>query len=84
MENIYGLENFDTRNITKMERIFNSCNSLKYLDLSNFDMSNVTSLEYLFKECFKLKQIKGLKKFNTSKVINMTGVFLNCLRMSKQ
>ena len=81
LENIYGLENFDTRNITKMERIFNSCNSLKYLDLSNFDMTNVTSLEYLFKECFKLKQIKGLKKFNTSKVINMTGVFLNCKKL---
>ena len=81
LENIYGLENFDTRNITKMESIFNSCNSLKYLDLSNFDMSNVTSLDYLFKECFKLKQIKGLKKFNTSKVINMTGVFLNCKKL---
>ena len=81
LQNIYGLEDFDTRNITKMNSVFNGCHSLKYLDLSKFDTSNTTSMEYIFNDCFRLKQIKGLKKFNTNKVTNMTGMFFRCKKL---
>ena len=32
----------------------------------------------MFLDCYKLKQIKGINKFNTSKVTNMLGMFQNC------
>ena len=32
----------------------------------------------MFNECNKLKEIKGLNKFNTSKVTSMSGMFQEC------
>ena len=32
----------------------------------------------MFRKCYKLREIKGLNKFNTSKVTNMIGMFNEC------
>ena len=32
----------------------------------------------MFNKCHKLKAIKGLTNLNTSKVINMSGIFQKC------
>ena len=37
----------------------------------------------LFSECHKLKEIKGIDKFNTSKVKGMRGMFNNCSSLKK-
>ena len=32
----------------------------------------------MFNECHKLKEIKGMNKFNTNQVTNMSGMFQSC------
>ena len=58
-----------------MNGMFAFCNELEYLDLSNFDTSNVINMNYMFLDCHKLKEIKGLNKFNTKNVIDISGMF---------
>ncbi len=55
--NIIGLENLDTSEVTNMSGMFNSCSSLKSLDLSSFDTSNVTSLNNMFNEMSNLQEL---------------------------
>ena len=33
---------------------------------------------WMFNKCNKLKEIKGINKFNTNQVTNMSGMFLEC------
>ena len=40
-------------------------------------------MECLFNCCYILKEIKGLDKFNTSKVTNMRGMFQFCFEIKK-
>ena len=75
LKEIKGLNNFNTKNIIIMTAMFQDCNELEYLDLSNFDTSKVTDMSYMFNNCNKLKEIKGINKFNTIKVINMQEMF---------
>ena len=35
----------------------------------------------MFNECHKLKEIKGMDKFNTSKVIDMNTMFQKCYEL---
>ena len=53
--------------------MFGICYELEYLDLSNFDTSNVTTMRNMFVKCNKLKEIKGLNKFNTKNVTDISG-----------
>ena len=52
LEEIIGLEYFDTSKVTNMAWMFNYCRSLINLDLSSFDTSNVTDMSYMFRECY--------------------------------
>ena len=61
--------------IPDLERIFQNCSDLISLDLSDFDVSNSISMKCMFNRCHKLKEIKGINKFNTSKVNNMRIMF---------
>ena len=54
--------------------MFQSCSSLKSINLSNFDTSKVNSIGLLFSDCSSLKEI-NIYNFNTSKVYGMNGVF---------
>ena len=54
-----------------MKGMFEECNELEYIDLSNFISNNVTNFGLLFSQCIKLKEIKGINKFNTSKLISI-------------
>ena len=64
-----------------MTAMFQSCFELKNLDLSNFDTYNVENMKFMFNECYKLKEIKGVNKFITEKVIDMTAMFQWCFQM---
>ena len=65
-------------NITSFYRFFENCSNLYSIDFSNFDSINVTDMSYMFNNCYQLKEIKGLDKFNTSDVNNMTSMFQFC------
>ena len=53
----------------------------EYLDLSNFDTSNALDISFMFSKSYKLKEIKGINKFNTKYVKNMTAMFQGCFEL---
>ena len=87
LEEIKGLENFDTSKVTNMMAMFQKCIQLESLDLSSFDTSNVICMAVMFSSGgddyeMSLKEIKGLEKFNTSKVIQINSMFYNCTQLT--
>ena len=71
------LSNFDTRNVTSMNRMFYSCSRITSLDVSSFNTSNVGTMTYMFTNCVGLTSL-DLSNFNTSNVTNMSYMFYNC------
>ena len=57
MTEIKGLENLNTANVTRMDWMFEACNSLQTIDVSSFDISKVTKMDYMFGDCYKLTTI---------------------------
>ena len=46
-----NLSNFNTNNVTDMERMFDGCSSLKELNISNFNTNNVTNMNGMLSGC---------------------------------
>ena len=63
----------DTANVTSMDNMFVSCNSIITVPL--FDTSNVTNMSYMFNTCLNLTSVP---LFDTSNVTNMSNMFSNC------
>ncbi len=80
LENIIGLKNLNTSNVTDMSGMFCDCRKLKSLDLSNFDTSNVTNMNSMFRSCGSWGDLKvlDLSSFDTSKVTDMEWMFAGC------
>ncbi|HFK2761864.1 TPA: BspA family leucine-rich repeat surface protein, partial [Enterococcus faecalis] len=74
IENLHYLE---TSNVTNMDSMFYSCDSLTSLDLSNFNTSNVTTMDSMFYSCSSLTSL-DVSNFNTSNVTNMDSMFYSC------
>ena len=77
LENIEGIQNLKTENVTQMQQMFPNCSSLKTLDLSSFNTENVTEMHNMFYGCSSLSSL-DLSSFNTSKVTHMGWMFQNC------
>ena len=77
LEEIKGLENFDTRKVKKMSGVFENCIKLANLNLSNWYTPNVEDLSYLFLNCYSLTSL-DISNFNTSSVTTMQSMFQNC------
>ena len=80
-QNIVGLPNLDTSQVTDMENMFAGC-GVKELDLSNWDTSKVTNMRFMFSNCFNLEKI-NLKSFNTKNVTTMECMFFGCAKIRK-
>ena len=72
---------FDTSNVTCMERMFSRCSSITALDVSNFDTSNVTDMFVMFSSCSSLTAL-DLSSFDTSNVTDMIGMFSGCTSLT--
>ena len=48
IENIIGLNSFDTSNVTGMSFMFQGLKNITTLDVSHFDTSKVTTMGYMF------------------------------------
>lgn len=68
---------FDTREVTDMRAMFDSCKKLTELDLSGFSTEQVTNLGYMSSGCENLAEL-DLSRFSTGKVTDMRAVFLGC------
>ena len=77
LENIEGIETWDTSNVTTMQSMFNYCHKLISLNISNWDTNNVTNMAWMFQECQSLTSL-DLSNWNTGNVTNMTYMFFNC------
>lgn len=74
LEDVLGLANLDTSNVTDMMEMFSADSSLVTLVLpASFDTSNVTSMRGMFHACAKLKD-PDLTGFNSSKVTTSSDV----------
>jgi surface protein len=82
LEEIEGLSNLDTSEITSMQRMFYGCSSLLELDLSGFDTSKVTNMEGMFALCSSLKDL-DLSSFHTELVKNMTYMVNSCKSLNQ-
>ena len=74
------LSNFDTSNVTTMERAFADCSSLVSLNLTNLITNKVVDMSYMFNSCKSLISI-DISGFNTSNVTNMEGMFGFCQKI---
>ena len=81
LKEIKGIKNFNTFKVIKMDKMFQECRVLEYLDLTNFDTSNVKDMEGMFNHCYNLKEIKGINNFNLSKVTLKSGMFSECYKL---
>ena len=72
------LSDWDTKNITNMNAMFQSCDYLTSIEgLNNFNTSNVTTMNHMFYYCLSLTSI-DLSSFDTSNVTDMNGMFGHC------
>ena len=77
LEEINGIENWNTSKVTDMSFMFYACINLKKLDVSNFDTSQVTDMSSMFYYCSSLTSL-DVRNFDTSQVTNMSGMFSYC------
>lgn len=77
------LGKFNTINVKSLEETFANCESLKIIDISSFDTKNVKFINLMFDNCKSLKQIIFPKDFNLENVINMGGLFYNCIELEE-
>ena len=74
LNQIEGIENLNTENVTSMAYIFSSCNKLAELDVTHFNTANVKNMKYMF-ECCKGLSSLDVTNFNTANVTNMLAMF---------
>jgi predicted ribosomally synthesized peptide with SipW-like signal peptide len=79
----YGLQSVDftgwnTPSLTSMDAMFNDCHAIQVLDVSDFDTATCVEFSQLFEYCKNLKEVKGLEKWDTSKVCDFKEMFFDC------
>ena len=77
LEEIHGLDNFNTSEVTDMSRMFAGCGALRSLDVSRFDTLNVKQMQQMFMGCAALTEL-DLYFFDTAKVTDMHEMFKDC------
>ena len=82
LENIEDISKWDTSNVTNMNKMFENCESLYYMDLSQWNLINVTTIKYMFCNCKSLKDLGDLSGWNTNNITNMSHLFENCESLS--
>ncbi len=80
LEEVKGLENFKTSEVTTFSNMFGRCLSLERIDLSTLDTSNVKNLSNLFYYCKALLEV-DFSGWDTSNVTDMSYMFRNCISL---
>ena len=80
---IKEINNWSTKDVINMSKLFCECNELISLpNLSFFNTEKVKDMSFMFFGCEKLKDIKGFKKWKTDKVKNMSNMFAYCRNLN--
>lgn len=78
LQQIIGLENFYTNNLTSLNNLFQDCCSLEDLSgISNWNVGKVITMNSVFKDCFGIKTL-DLSNWDVSKVTSIEQMFYYC------
>ena len=77
LNQIEGIENLNTENVTSMAQMFFGCRNLAELDVTHFNTANVTSMISMFNSCIGLTSL-DVTNFNTANVTDMRYMFMYC------
>lgn len=73
----FGLENWNTINVTDMRFAFSYCEKLISIDLSNWFFDNVTNVAYMFNGCTVLEYL-DIRKYNPLSIKSSGGMLSGC------
>ena len=77
LNQVEGIKNLNTKEVTDMADMFYECRDLSSLDVSGFNTEKVTDMSGMFYECISLKLL-DVAKFNTANVKSMRYMFYSC------
>ena len=77
LNQVEGIKNLNTKEVTDMADMFYECRALSLLDVSDFNTEKVTDMSGMFYECISLKLL-DVAKFNTANVKSMSNMFYRC------
>lgn len=80
LEEIEGIENFDTSNVTNFGSMFATCRNLKQLDIKNFITDNATNFSSMFTNCQNLQTL-DLGGWQTENVNTLASMFNGCTNL---
>ena len=81
LNQVEGIKNLNTKEVTDMADMFCKCRDLSSLDVSGFNTEKVTDMSEMFYECISLKLL-DVAKFNTANVKSMSNMFDNCQNLA--
>ena len=81
LNQVEGIKNLNTKEVTDMADMFCKCRDLSSLDVSGFNTEKVTDMSEMFDECISLKLL-DVAKFNTANVKSMSNMFNNCQNLA--
>ena len=82
LNQIEGIENLNTGNVTSMAQMFLGCRNLAELDVTHFNTANVTSMISMFNGCTGLTSL-DVTNFNTANVTDMRYMFMYCYNLKE-
>ena len=80
LEQIIGLENWDTSSVTTTNRMFSQCDVLTDVNLSALDLSAVTDAERMFYKCQVLEELDA-STWNFGSLVNARNMFKYCYKL---
>ena len=81
LNQVEGIKNLNTKEVTDMADMFCECKDLSSLDVSGFNTEKVTDMSEMFYDCISLKLL-DVAKFNTANVKSMSNMFYNCQNLA--
>ena len=81
LNQVEGIKNLNTKEVTDMADMFCECKDLSSLDVSGFNTEKVTDMSGMFYDCISLKLL-DVAKFNTANVKSMSNMFYNCQNLA--
>ena len=82
LNQIEGIENLNTANVTNMSYMFKGCSNLAVLDVTHFNTAKVTIMSHMFKGCSNLA-VLDVTHFNTAEVTDMSYMFYDCSNLAE-
>lgn len=81
LEEVIGLNTWDTKYIESITGLFSDCIRLKNIDLSGWDLSNVKKARKSFYMCSSLENIGDTSKFDFSQLKSCVAMFQDCKKL---